>query len=622
MKEIYRVLRYLRFYPKEIGLNIFFNVLSIIFNLCSFVVIVPVVELFFGLSEPPAVEPQIGFSQSEVTNWALYHLYQIKESQGLWNSLFIFAGAYLACSLLYNLTRYLGLFFLSPIRNGIPQRLRDDLYHRMTILPISYFKGNRKGDILSRLSGDLGEIEWSIVKTLQSLVKDPINVIVFTATLIFISPKLFILYIVVIPPAVWLIGKIGKSLKKNSLKGQEDLGEMMSAYKETLDNLEVVKAYRQESHRQEVFEESNSKYNRRMMRVAWRRQAGGPLSEVLGTLGLGVILVIGGGSVIDGALQPSVFILFVILFARLIPPIHGIAEAYSSLQKGSASAKRLFEIMDADERITEKPDAITMTGFRNEIRYEGISFSYQESTAKEPSTECVRVTPIPILQNISLVIPRGIKLAIVGPSGAGKTTLADLLPRFYDPDSGRITIDGIDIRDLNINSLRRNIGVVSQNCILFNDTVANNIAFGLENVTQEQIREAARLAAADGFIMQMPQGYDSLVGDHGSALSGGQRQRISIARAILRNPPIMILDEATSALDNESQEAVQQALDNMMRERTTIVIAHRLSTIENADMIVVMDHGRIVEKGAHEELMALDGTYKSLVNISQSNATR
>lgn len=603
--DIYRVFRYLRFYPKEIGLNIFFNALSIIFNLCSFVMIVPVVELFFGLSEPPAAEPQFGFSQTEVTNWALYHLYQIKESQGLWRSLIIFAGGYLCCSLLYNLTRYLGLFFLSPIRNGIQQRLRDDLYLRMTILPISYFKGKRKGDILSRLSSDLDDIEWSVVKTLQSLIKDPINVVVFTATLIFISPKLFLLFVVVIPPAVFLIGKIGKSLKKNSIKGQEELGNTMSAYKETLDNLEVIKAYRREKHRQDAFEYANNEYNHRMMRVAWRKQAGGPLSEVLGTLGLGFILVLGGGSVIAGGLHPSVFILFVILFARLLPPIHGITEAYSSLQKGSASAKRLFEIMDADERITEKANAIMMPEFQSEIRYNDISFAYDGEEGHR----------VPVLQDVNLVIPRGMKVAIVGPSGAGKTTLVDLLPRFYDPDKGGITIDGLDIKEMNINSLRRNIGVVSQNCILFNDTVANNITFGLENIPMERIREAARMAAANDFIMQMPKGYDSLVGDHGSALSGGQRQRISIARAILRNPPIMILDEATSALDNESQLAVQDALDNMMKGRTTIVIAHRLSTIENADMIVVMDHGKIVETGSHKQLMAHGGTYKSLVEM-------
>ena len=603
---IMRVFRYLRFYPTEITLNILFNLLAVLFNLFSFVMIVPVVELFFGMTTPPATEPQFAFSQQELTDWAMWHLYSYRESVGLWQCLFVFAGGYLLCSLLYNLCRYLGLFFLSPIRNGVLRRLRNDIYHKITILPISFFSGRRKGDLISRMSGDLADIEWSVVSTLQSLVKDPINVIVFAATLIFISPRLFLLFLVVLPPAVFLIGKIGKSLKRNSVKGQEKLGEMMSVYKETLDNMEVVKAYRQENQRQDTFERTNKDYTRRMMRVARRREAGSPLSEVLGTIGLGFILVLGGNAVLGGTIQASVFILFVIIFARLIPPVQAIVKAYSSLQKGSASAARIFEILDADERITEKPDAIVLNGFEKEIRYQNVSFGYENGDEGQT---------VKVIDNLSLTIPNGLKVALVGPSGAGKTTLVDLLPRFYDPTDGMISIDGIPIKDMNINSLRRNIGVVSQNCILFNDTIANNITFGLTGITPERIREAARIANADDFIMNMPQGYDTPVGDRGSALSGGQRQRISIARAVLRNPPIMILDEATSALDAASQQAVQEALDKTMEGRTTIVIAHRLSTIENADLIVVMDHGRIVEQGSHAELMALGGTYKTLVEM-------
>ena len=606
-RSILRVFRYLRFYPKEIVLNIGFNFLAVVFNLFSFVLIVPVVELFFGLTTPPAAEPALAFNQSAVTDWAMWQLYHIKEQVGLWNCLFIFAGGYLLCSLLYNLCRYLGLFFLSPIRNGVLQRIRNDIYHKITILPISFFSGRRKGDLISRMSADLADIEWSVVSTLQSLVKDPINVILFAATLIFISPKLFLLFLLVLPPAVFLIGKIGKSLKRNSVKGQETLGTMMSVYKETLDNLEAVKSYRQEERRQQTFENVNADYTRRMMRVARRREAGSPLSEVLGTIGLGFILVLGGNAVLGGDLQASVFILFVIIFARLIPPVQAIVKAYSSLQKGSASAARIFEILDADERIVEKPDAMPMQPFENEIRYRGVSFAYDNPEGKAVS----------VLNHIDLSIPKGLKVAIVGPSGAGKTTLIDLLPRFYDPTDGTVTIDGVDIRDLNIDSLRRNIGVVSQNCILFNDTIANNIAFGLPDIPMERIHEAARIANADTFISQMPQGYDTPVGDRGSALSGGQRQRISIARAVLRNPPILILDEATSALDAASQQAVQTALDQLMEGRTTIVIAHRLSTIENADLIVVLDHGQIIEQGTHAQLMAQGGTYHALVEMQR-----
>lgn len=602
---IWRVFSYLRHFPREIGLNIFFNLLSVIFNLLSFVLIVPVIELFFGLAEPPAAEPAFALSQSALTEWATYHIYLFKETAGAWVCLLTFAGAYLASVLLYDLTRYLGLYFLSPIRNGVLQHMRNDIYHKITILPISYFKGRRKGDIISRMSSDLADIEWSVVSTLQSLVKDPINVLVFAAALIFISPKLFLLFLLVLPAAVMLIGRIGKSLKRNSVRGQQKLGEMMASYKEDLDNMEAIKAYRRESRRQQSFEKANSEYSRLMMRVARRREAASPLSEVLGTIGLGFILVLGGLAVARGELQASVFILFVIIFARLIPPIQAIVKAYSSLQKGAASAQRIFEVLDADERIIEKTDAVTLTGIREKIEYRDVCFAYNDADGE----------PVWVLNHVDIEIPKGQKVAIVGPSGAGKSTLADLLPRFYDPTSGTIAIDGISVGDMNINSLRSCIGVVSQSCILFNDTIANNIAFGLQNVSMEQIREAAGIANADHFIMEMPQGYDTPVGDHGNALSGGQRQRISIARAILRNPPILILDEATSALDPESQTAVQKALDKAMEGRTTIVIAHRLSTIENADKIIVLDHGKIIEQGTHFQLMELGGTYKKMVQL-------
>jgi len=603
MKPIFRVFRYLRYYPKEITLNIVFNVLAVIFNLFSFVLIVPVVELFFGMTDPPTAAPVLAFNQAAVTDWAMWHLYQLKESLGLWTCLFLFSGAYLACSLLYNLCRYLGLFFLSPIRNGVLQRLRDDIYHKITILPISYFTSQRKGDLLSRMSADLADIEWSVVSTLQSLVKDPVNVILFAATLLFISPRLFLLFLLVLPPAVWLISKIGNSLKLNAMKGQQQLGGMMGVYKESLDNIEVIKAYGREGWRQRRFEEENANYSRRMMRVARRREAGSPLSEVLGTVGLAFILVLGGNAVVGGDLQASVFILFVILFARLIPPVQAIVKAYSSLQKGSASAARLFEVMDADERIIEIPNAVMMDNFRDCIEYHDVSFAYDNTEST--------------LSHINLTIHRGMKVALVGPSGAGKTTLVDLLPRFFDPTEGYITIDGIDIRQMNIDSLRSHIGVVSQNCILFNDSIKDNITFGLRDVPIERVREAARIANADQFIELMDAGYDTPVGDRGSALSGGQRQRISIARAVLRNPPVLILDEATSALDAASQQAVQEALDKLMEGRTSIVIAHRLSTIKNADLIIVVDKGSIVEQGSHTELMQLNGTYKSLVDLQK-----
>lgn len=602
MKPIWRVFRYLKFFPKEICCNIFFNVLAILFNLFSFVLIIPFVELLFGLTNPPAVAPDFSFSQQGLTDWGMFHLYRMKEQMGAWPCLGVVSVGYVSANLLSNLFRYLGLFFLSPIRNGIITRMRNDFYHHITILPISYFSAQRRGDIISRLSNDLTDVEWSMVCTLQSLIKDPINIIFFAATLIFISPKLFLYFLLILPLAVFLIGIIGKSLKRNSVKGQTKLGQLFSVVEESLAGVRVVKGFAKEKARTDYFEKVNQDYAQTMIKVARRKELSSPLSEVLGTLGLVAILIIGGSLVLGGELQASLFIFFVIIFARLIPPVQAVVKAYNSLVKGSASAGRIFEVMDAEEKITEREDAKELKPLEQEIEFDNVSFAYGEEREL-------------VLEGINLKIKKGQTIALVGPSGAGKTTLADLLPRFYDCTKGSISIDGTDIKDLKINSLRNQIGLVSQQCVLFNDTVANNIAFGRKDVSLDAVKEASVIAFADEFIKALPMGYDTMIGDRGVNLSGGQRQRLSIARAVLKNPPILLLDEATSALDTESEHAVQQALDQLLVGRTSIVIAHRLSTIQNADKIVVLDHGKIVEEGTHQDLLHQQGLYARLVEM-------
>ena len=601
MKPILRILAYLKHYPWQIAMNILFNVLHIVFNLGSYVMIVPFVELLFGTGSAPAAEPALSFSQEGITDWAFWHLYRYRDSVGLWPCLLWISGAYLALTLVANICRYVALVFLSTLRNGVIEHLRNDLYHKITILPVSYFGRHRRGDIISRMSNDLADIEWS-VSTLQSLVKDPINIIVFGATLLFVSWRLFLLFLLVLPLGLWLIVRIGRSLKRNSQVGQNLLGRLFARLEESLAALRAIKANSAEQRREDDFRKANDRYARSMVRVARRRELSSPLSEVLGTLALVIILIVGGSWVVGGHIQPSVFIFFVIIFARIIPPIQSVVKAYTAQLKGSASAARFLEVLDADEVIRERPDAIDLPAFSSGITLSGVGFHYGDG--------------VPILQDIDLSIPRGQTVAIVGPSGAGKSTLVDLLPRFYDATAGTIAIDGHNILDLNINSLRRQFGLVSQNCILFNDTVAANIAFGGNRYSREQIREAARIAGADDFISAMPQGYDTIIGDRGVLLSGGQRQRLSIARAVIADKPILILDEATSALDSESEHAVQQSLDAVMRGRTSIVISHRLSTIRHADLIVVLDHGRIVQRGTHDQLMAdADGLYHKLVSM-------
>ena len=606
MKPMLRILAYLKYFPAQITGNVIFNLLHILFSVGSYVMIIPFVELLFGMNGAPATEPSFGLGQQELVDWGMWHLYQYQAHHGPLQCLLIIAGAYVACSLLSNLFRYLAQVFLGALRTGLIERLRNDIYHKVTILPVSFFSSKRRGDLMSRMSNDLADLEWC-VGVLQSLVKEPINVLVFGFLLVFISWRLFILFL------VWLIALIGRKLKHSSRRGQNELGGLNAILEETLAGLKAVKSFGREDDLERRYAEANDSYTRTMIKVARHRELSSPLSEILGTLALVFILVVGGWQVFDGSIQPSVFIFFVIIFARIIPPIQAIVRSYNTLLKSSASAERFLEVLDADEVIMEKPDATVLPGFKDKIEFKNISFSYREKPDNPESPE--NPGDSMVLRSINLVIPKGQTVAVVGPSGAGKTTLVDLLPRFYDCTAGSIVIDGHDIRDLNINSLRRQFGLVSQNCILFNDTVANNIAFGSTDYTREQIREAARVAHADEFIDQLPQGYDTAIGDRGLNLSGGQRQRLSIARAVLRDTPILILDEATSALDSESEHAVQQGLDALMQGRTSIVIAHRLSTIKDADLIVVLDKGQIVEQGTHEQLLALGGLYKKLVDM-------
>ena len=609
MKPMIRILAYLKYFPVQITGNVLFNLLHILCSVGSYVMIIPFIELLFGVNGAPETEPAFGMGQQQLVDWGMWHLYRYRELHGLWQCLLIVAGGYVICSLLSNLFRYLAQVFLGGLRTGLIGRLRNDIYHKVTILPVSFFNSKRRGDLMSRMSNDLADLEWC-VGVLQSLVKEPINVLVFGFLLVFISWRLFVLFLVVLPLGVWLIALIGRRLKHSSRKGQNELGGLNAILEESLAGLKAIKSFGREDDLERRFAAANEDYTRTMIKVARHRELSSPLSEILGTLALVFILVVGGWQVFDGSIQPSVFIFFVIIFARIIPPIQAIVRSYNTRRKSSASAERFLEVLDADELIVEKPDAVVLQSFNEKIEFKEVCFSYRQSDNSENSESSDLV-----LKNISLTIPKGKTVAVVGPSGAGKTTLVDLLPRFYDCTEGQIIIDGHEIRDLNINSIRRQFGLVSQNCILFNDTVANNIAFGSSDYSLEQIREAARVAHADEFIDQLPQGYDTPIGDRGLNLSGGQRQRLSIARAVLRDTPILILDEATSALDSESEHAVQQGLDALMQGRTSIVIAHRLSTIKDADFIVVLDKGQIVELGTHEELLAIEGLYKKLVDM-------
>jgi len=507
--------------------------------------------------------------------------------------------------LLKNLTRYLAMYFLVPIRNGVVHDVRRDLYAQILALPPGYFTEERKGDIMARMTTDVQELEWSIMNSLEAVFREPLNILIFLVTMFTMSPQLTLFVLILLPLAGLVIGRIGKSLRKKSAQAQAKTGELLSNLEETLGGLRIIQGFTAEDRVKNRFGTLNRQLFRFMNRIGRRRDMASPLSEFLGALVLTVVMYFGGRLVLgaNANLEPAEFIAFIAIFSQLIPPAKAMTTAWYNIQKGLASAERVYHILDAPVAIHDPLSPQQLPNFVQGIRYEQVEFAYRKDESRQ------------VLKQVDFEIPCGKTIALVGPSGSGKTTLAELLPRFMDPDSGRILIDGTDIRTLRLRELRSLIGVVTQESILFNGSVKENIAFGVDEASDEAIIHAAQVAHAHEFIVAMPEGYETNIGDRGSKLSGGQRQRLSIARAVLKNPRILILDEATSALDTESERLVQDALTRLMQHRTTLVIAHRLSTIAHADEIIVMQQGQIVERGTHTELLARNGVYQRLVEL-------
>lgn len=506
---------------------------------------------------------------------------------------------------LKNLCRYLALYFIAPIRNNVVRDIRNEIYAKIIELPLSYYSEERKGDIMSRMTSDVHEIEWSIMKSLEAVFRDPISIIIFMITLVIMSPQLTLFVFILLPIAGVLIASLGKSLKRTSVKSKDTLGELISTIEETISGLRIIKAFNADKPSRIRFASINQEYTKLMIRIYRKTDLSSPMSEFLGTCVMVVVMYFGGKLVLDDhpTLNASVFITYIAIFSQVIPPARSFTDAYYNIQKGIASAERIAKILDADITIQEAKDAKSIHTFSTSIEYKNVSFAYLRGDTGYA------------LKNINLKIEKGKTIALVGQSGAGKSTLVDILPRFYDPSEGEVLIDGVPHTNYKITDLRGLMGNVTQESILFNDTVFNNIAFGIENANEQDVIAAAKIANAHDFIMQIEGGYQSNIGDRGSKLSGGQRQRLSIARAVLKNPPILILDEATSALDTESERLVQDALSNLMKNRTSLIIAHRLSTILHADEIIVMSKGEIIERGTHLELLAKNGAYKKLSDM-------
>lgn len=603
MKSLSRIFRYVRPYWGYASLNVFFNILSVLFSLISFALFIPVLQMLFKTAKIPETASPLVLTNLESVKENFYYFFgHMIRQYGEKHMLFYISLTIIILFLFRNVFRYLAMYFLANVRNNVVRDLRNDMYNKVLILPLSYYSEQRKGDIIARMTADVQEVEWSIMSSLEMIFRDPIQIISFIITLFLISPKLTVFVLVLLPISGFLIGRIGKSLKRSSQKGQLRMGYILSMIEETLSGLRIIKAFNAISFADRKFRKTNQEYTRLMIRLYRKRDLASPLSEFLGAVVLSVVLWFGGLLIFTpgNLLDASVFLVYLTIVSQVIPPAKSITQAYYNIQKGAASVERIRQVLEEPEVIEQKPDAIKKKDFKSDINFRKVFFSY--------------VTE-PVLKNIDLKIAKGKTIAVVGPSGAGKSTLVDLLPRFYDCISGEILIDGIPIRDMVIGDLRGLMGIVSQESILFNDTVFNNIAFGMEHISEEEVINAAKVANAHEFIERMPLGYNTNIGDRGVKMSGGQRQRLSIARAVLKNPPILILDEATSALDTESERLVQQALENLMKNRTSIVIAHRLSTIKFADEIIVLQNGELIERGTHNDLLSNNKVYRKLYEL-------
>lgn len=605
--------RFIPPYKWQVVANLFFNIISTILSLFSFATIIPVLQILFGLSDAETVYQPLSqlTTMQEMINALKNNLYYFLQSQinahGAQYVLLLLGGCLVVLTGLKCLTTWLACYFMVPIRTGVLRDLRARLYKKVVSLPIGFFTEERKGDVMSRMTNDVNEVEASIMSTLDMLFKNPIMILVYLLTLFTISWQLTLFVLVLLPVAGFLIGRIGRSLKRASTKGQEQNSEILTQIDETLGGLRVVKAFNAEGKLTDRFLHLINATRATFNRINRRYFLAHPVSEFLGTALIAVLLWFGGTLILgdNSTIDAATFIYYLVIFYSIINPAKDLSKATYGIRRGMASLERIDKILDTESNIVEDDNPQPLHNFNSLIRYENVSFSYQ--------------TDRPVLKYINLDIRKGQTIALVGQSGSGKTTMADLLPRFYDTIEGRITIDGVDIRNVKTYDLRALMGNVNQEAILFNDTFYNNITFGVASATMEEVRQAARIANADDFIMATPDQYQTTIGDRGSRLSGGQRQRISIARAILKNPPILILDEATSALDTESEKLVQEALENLMKDRTTLVVAHRLSTIRNADLICVLHEGQIVERGTHDELYALNGYYRRLIEMQQSN---